>query len=114
MPPVPDTSVGDDHAPRSRNSIRSIALPLEHGGWGFTLEPVLLGLLVAYSPAAWELSVAALAVSLAFTGCGTSPDRLTTEETVFDTDRRQSAGNAALAKSLREAKPLVDLNTGEQ
>jgi len=47
-----------------RVNYRSIALPIEHGGWGFTLEPVLLGLLVAYSAAAWELSVAALAVFL--------------------------------------------------
>ncbi len=62
----------------------------------------------------FKANVAALAVSLAFTGCGTSPDGLTTEETVFETDRRQSVGNAALARSLREAKPLVDLNTGEQ
>lgn len=45
--------------------MRSIALPVEHGGWGFTLEPVLLGLLVAVSPAAWELSAAALGVFLA-------------------------------------------------
>ena len=51
--------------PTPRVSIRSIALPTEHGGWGFTLEPILLGLLVAYSAAAWELSVAALAVFLA-------------------------------------------------
>ncbi|MDJ0923246.1 MAG: YwiC-like family protein [Acidimicrobiia bacterium] len=49
----------------SRTRWRSIALPTEHGGWGFTLEPILLGLLVAPSPAAWELSVAALAVFLA-------------------------------------------------
>lgn len=56
-------SAQDNRSPRP--SIRSIALPVEHGGWGFTLEPVLLGLLVAYSPAAWELSVAALAVFLA-------------------------------------------------
>ncbi len=62
---MPETSRGDDRAPASRSSIRSIALPVEHGGWGFTLEPVLLGMLVAYSPAAWELSVAALAVFLA-------------------------------------------------
>ncbi len=48
-----------------RVGLRSIALPVEHGGWGFTLEPVLLGLLVAYSAAAWELSVAAVAVFLA-------------------------------------------------
>ncbi len=44
---------------------RSIALPVEHGGWGFTLEPAVLGLLVAPSPAAWELAVASLAVFLA-------------------------------------------------
>ena len=43
---------------------RSIALPVEHGGWGFTIEPALLGLLVAPSPAAWELAVASLAVFL--------------------------------------------------
>ena len=57
---MPNTSNRDD-----RVRIRSIALPVEHGGWGFTLEPILLGLLVAYSAAAWELSVAALAVFLA-------------------------------------------------
>lgn len=44
---------------------RSIALPVEHGGWGFTIEPILLGLLVAASAAGWEISVAALAVFLA-------------------------------------------------
>lgn len=27
--------------------LRAIALPTEHGGWGFLLEPILLGLLVA-------------------------------------------------------------------
>jgi hypothetical protein len=64
MPPM------SQHAPPAlpegrRVNYRSIALPIEHGGWGFTLEPVLLGLLVAYSAAAWELSVAALAVFLA-------------------------------------------------
>ena len=57
---MPDTANRDD-----RVRTRSIALPVEHGGWGFTLEPILLGLLVAYSAAAWELSVAALAVFLA-------------------------------------------------
>lgn len=29
--------------------LRSVALPSEHGGWGFLIEPVLLGLLVAPS-----------------------------------------------------------------
>ena len=63
MPPMADTT-----STEARSSVprwRSIALPTEHGGWGFTLEPALLGLLVAYSAAAWELSVAALGVFLA-------------------------------------------------
>jgi hypothetical protein len=52
-------------APAAGTNPRSVGLPVEHGGWGFTLEPVLLGLLVAPSAAALELSVAALAVFLA-------------------------------------------------
>lgn len=59
-----DDGSANDLSP-ARVSLRSIALPVEHGGWGFTLEPILLGLLVAPSAAAWELSVAALAVFLA-------------------------------------------------
>ncbi|WP_426574944.1 hypothetical protein [Aquihabitans sp. McL0605] len=31
-------------APRS--PLRAVALPAEHGGWGLTLEPGLLGLLI--------------------------------------------------------------------
>jgi hypothetical protein len=27
-----------------RGSLRAVALPTEPGGWGFTLEPILLGL----------------------------------------------------------------------
>ncbi|GAA5335414.1 MULTISPECIES: YwiC-like family protein [Thermus] len=30
--------------------LRSVALPAEHGGWGFTLEPVFLGLLLSPGP----------------------------------------------------------------
>lgn len=44
--------------------LRSIALPTEHGGWGFTIEPILLGMLVAFSAAAVWLGAAALAVFL--------------------------------------------------
>lgn len=43
---------------------KSIALPASHGGWGFLLEPVLLGLLVAPSAAGWWLGVAAMGVFL--------------------------------------------------
>ena len=61
----PTTTEPDRTAATGRPRIRSIALPTEHGGWGFTLEPIILGLLVAPSAAAWELSVAALGIFLA-------------------------------------------------
>jgi hypothetical protein len=38
---------------------RQVAIPSEHGGWGLTLEPVLLGLLVAWSWTGLLLGVAA-------------------------------------------------------
>ena len=41
-------------------SLRSVAMPAEHGGWGLTLEPGLLGLLVAPSVAGLLLGLAAL------------------------------------------------------
>ena len=37
-----------------------MALPTEHGGWGLTLEPAILGLLLAPSPAALLLGLAAV------------------------------------------------------
>jgi hypothetical protein len=47
-------------------SFRSIALPVEHGGWGFTLEPVLLGLLVAPGVSGALLGVVAFGLFLAY------------------------------------------------
>ncbi len=44
--------------------VRSVALPIEHGGWAFLLEPIVLGLLVAWSGAGFVLSVGALAAFL--------------------------------------------------
>jgi len=44
-------------------SIRPLALPAEHGGWGFVLEPVVLALLVAPS---WPGVAVGLAVVAAF------------------------------------------------
>ncbi len=34
---------------KSKVNIRQIALPIEHGSWGFVLEPLILSLIVAYS-----------------------------------------------------------------
>jgi hypothetical protein len=44
--------------------LRPIALPMEHGGWSFLGAPVLLGLLVAPTPAGFWLSLAALGAFL--------------------------------------------------
>jgi hypothetical protein len=44
--------------------IKSVALPSEHGGWGFLVEPILLGLLVAGSWQGVLLAAAALGVFL--------------------------------------------------
>lgn len=45
-------------------SFRAVVLPTEHGGWGFTLEPALLGLLVAPGLAGAMLAVTAVALFL--------------------------------------------------
>jgi hypothetical protein len=47
-----------------RVNLRSIALPAEHGGWGFLLEPVLLGLCLAPTLAGLLFGVTMLAVFL--------------------------------------------------
>lgn len=53
--------------PRRRSTWRTVALPAEHGGWGLTIEPVLLGLLVAPGRAGAAVGVAAVAAFLART-----------------------------------------------
>ena len=45
---------------------QSIALPAEHGGWGLTLEPIALGLLVAPSLSGFFLALASFAGFLAY------------------------------------------------
>ena len=51
----------------TRSLLRSVALPTEHGGWSLTLEPVLLGLIVAPSGAGFALGAAALLAFVART-----------------------------------------------
>jgi hypothetical protein len=48
----------------TRPGWRAVAVPSEHGGWGLTLEPVLLGLIVAWSGAGLALGVAAFTAFL--------------------------------------------------
>jgi hypothetical protein len=61
-------SGASDHAtPRRRSTLRSVALPTEHGGWGLTLEAVVLGLAVSWSAAGLCLGIAAFVAFLART-----------------------------------------------
>ena len=48
----------------TRSPFRAVAVPAEHGGWGLTLEPVVLGLAAAPSPAGAALGIAAVAAFL--------------------------------------------------
>jgi len=52
--------LGEMTTPARRPTLRSVAMPAEHGGWGLTLEPGILGLLLAPSVAALFLGAAAL------------------------------------------------------
>lgn len=49
---------------KRKSAFRSVALPAEHGGWGFLLEPILLGLIAFPSWAGVALGVAASGVFL--------------------------------------------------
>lgn len=65
----PSAEQGHRPAPtaRPRAGWRAVALPSEHGGWGLTLEPVLLGLIVAFSGAGVAIGLVALLAFLART-----------------------------------------------
>ena len=54
-----------ESATRPAVAWRPVALPAEHGGWGFLAEPVVLGLALAPSTAGACLALAALAAFLA-------------------------------------------------
>jgi hypothetical protein len=54
-------------AAETRPTWRAVAIPSEHGGWGLTAEPILLGLLLAFSWAGLLIGVAAMLCFLART-----------------------------------------------
>lgn len=67
MTAEPRAAEHDATVPRERSRLRAVALPTEHGGWSLTLEPVLLGLLVAWSWSGLALGAAAMLAFLART-----------------------------------------------
>ncbi len=58
-----ETSAAGREARPSRPALRPIALPTEHGGWGFLFEPLVLGMAVAPS---WGGALVAAAAICAF------------------------------------------------
>lgn len=46
-------------------SVRKIAIPVEHGGWGILFEPIVLGLIAAFSPAGLLIGLGAVAAFFA-------------------------------------------------
>ena len=51
--------------PRPTPSWRAVAVPVEHGGWSFLIEPLVLGLIVAPSAAGAWVALSAVAAFLA-------------------------------------------------
>jgi hypothetical protein len=61
------STVAPSPAKAGRSPLRSVAVPTEHGGWGLTAEPVVLGLAVAPSITGICLGAAAILAFLAHT-----------------------------------------------
>lgn len=83
-----------------RSPLRAVALPSEHGGWGLTLEPVLLGLLVAWSGAGLLLGIATFTAFLLRT-----PAKLVAVD--LRRGRRLDRTGLALRVALLEATVLI-------
>ncbi|MFN8052542.1 MAG: YwiC-like family protein [Acidimicrobiales bacterium] len=84
-----------DTSPQRRSALRSVALPTEHGGWGLTLEPALLGLLVRWSAAGLCLAVVAFVAFLA---------RTPLKVVLVDARRHRTLPRTRLARSVLAAE----------
>jgi hypothetical protein len=81
-----------------RSAVRAVALPSEHGGWGLTLEPVLLGLLIAWSWAGLLIGLAAFTAFVVRT-----PLKLV----AVDVHRRRWLARTTLAAQIAAAESVV-------
>ena len=64
LKPLHPSTKSNREMPFSKRQIKALALPVEHGVWGFWLEPTLLGLVLAFSWAGVSLAFAVLAALL--------------------------------------------------
>lgn len=96
---IESTPTPDAH---TRSHLRSVAVPSEHGGWGLTIEPVLLGLLLEPS---WAGVMIGVATVLAFLS------RTPVKVVLVDTRRRRwlERSRVALVVSVVEVLALVAL-----
>lgn len=83
---------------RRRSTLKAVAVPTEHGGWGLTLEPALLGLLVAPGPAGVPLAIAAVLGFLA---------RTPLKVALVDAYRGRSLERTRVARRLAAVELLV-------
>jgi len=77
---------------------RTVAIPSEHGGWGLTAEPILLGLLLAFS---WPGLAIGLAAMLAF--LARTPLKLA----LVDRRRGRDLDRTALARRIAVAEVVA-------
>jgi hypothetical protein len=84
--------------PGERSALSAVALPAEHGGWGLTAEPALLGLVVAPSWAGGALAAAAL---VAFTA------RTPLKVALVDRWRRRRLPRTVLAERVAAAELVL-------
>jgi hypothetical protein len=85
-------------AAEARPTWRSVAIPTEHGGWGLTAEPILLGLLLAFSWAGLSIGMAAMLCFLART-----PIKLA----LVDHRRHRELERSALARRIGAAEVVA-------
>ncbi len=81
-----------------RSRIGAVTKPTEHGGWGLTLEPILLGMLVA---PAWAGALLALAVFVAFLA------RQPAKTVAIDRRRRLNNQRTILSRRVAMAYALI-------
>lgn len=85
-------------SPGARSGLRAVGLPTEHGGWGLTAEPILLGLLLAPSLAGVLLGLAGFLTFLA---------RTPLKFALVDASRHRSLERTSMARRLAAFELLL-------
>ena len=98
-----NTRTAPAHPVGERPTWKRVVIPSEHGGWGLTGEPILLGLLLAFSWAGVAIGAAAMLAFLART-----PLKLA----LVDRRRDRELERSALARRIGSAELIAILALG--